>query len=70
VAAARALIHSPRLLIADEPTSSLDEANKHEFIELLFDIADEHTTILFVSHDQSLARHFDTKISLQEINQV
>lgn len=67
VAAARALIGSPEIVLADEPTSSLDRANSETFIELLFDECDrEQTTIVFVSHDETLAPLFDRSVSLHE----
>lgn len=70
VAVARALIGNPELLIADEPTSALDTANRDSFIDLLFRRASEHgSTLIFVSHDQHLANHFEHSINLAEINQ-
>jgi len=69
VAAARALIGTPEILIADEPTSSLDADHRKAFIELLFKECDQvDTTIVFVSHDTTLARHFDKTIRLPEVN--
>jgi len=71
VAVARALIGGPDLIIADEPTSALDSDNRDRFIELLdsqrkrFDCS-----LLFVSHDLSLAKHFDRSIDLTELNKV
>lgn len=60
VAAARALIGCPELVIADEPTSSLDAENREAFIQLLFQECErEGTTLIFVSHDRSLAGMFD-----------
>ncbi|MBQ4846457.1 ABC transporter ATP-binding protein [Pseudoalteromonas sp. MMG005] len=71
VAAARAFIGEPELIIADEPTSSLDADNRHTFIETLFNQAkDYQATVLFVSHDNSLASLFDRQISLSDINGV
>ena len=65
VAAARALMGSPQLIIADEPTSSLDSDNRAAFIELLFkECAREESTLIFVSHDASLANDFDRTIKL------
>jgi putative ABC transport system ATP-binding protein len=70
VAAARALIGSPELVIADEPTSSLDSDHRERFIELLFDSCREAgSTLIFVSHDRSLMSLFDRCISLVEVNQ-
>lgn len=69
VAAARALIGRPELIIADEPTSSLDAANRESFIKLLFEECDKNrSTLVFASHDSSLAPLFDRAISLGEIN--
>jgi len=69
VAIARALINKPELLIADEPTSSLDQANRENFMAILMALAREHkTTLVFVSHDLSLAHHFNRVDSLNEIN--
>ena len=65
VAAARALIGRPELVIADEPTSSLDADRRREFINLLLSEAGRaNSTVIFVSHDASLATHFDVAIDL------
>ncbi len=70
VAVARALIGGPDLIIADEPTSALDHDTRDRFIELLNrSRAQFNSALLFVSHDQTLASHFDRSISLAEINQ-
>lgn len=70
VAAARALIGKPQLLIADEPTSALDHDNREAFIQLLMTECDKsETTLLFVSHDETLEALFDRSISLNTINQ-
>ncbi len=69
VAAARSLIGTPEVVIADEPTSSLDHDHRERFIELLFDAAREaRSTVIFVSHDRTLERLFDRVVSLTEIN--
>ena len=69
VAAARALIGQPELVIADEPTSSLDADRRLEFIDLLLSECDRsNSTVIFVSHDASLASHFDVAIDLQQAN--
>lgn len=69
VAAARALIGAPGLLIADEPTSSLDSERRVAFIDLLErECGANGTTLLFVSHDPALARHFDRSLRLPALN--
>lgn len=69
VAAARALIGKPDLIIADEPTSALDTDTREAFINLLFaECEAAGNTLLFVSHDQSLESLFDRSIVLNEIN--
>jgi putative ABC transport system ATP-binding protein len=69
VAAARALIGQPQLIIADEPTSALDADRRRVFVDLLSDeCAASGATLVFVSHDLSLASSFDRTISLNEIN--
>ena len=69
VAAARALIGNPSLIIADEPTSALDADSRDRFISLLSAEAQRtQAALLFVSHDGSLARLFDRALDLAEIN--
>ncbi len=69
VAAARALIGKPQLVLADEPTSALDSDRRQAFIELLFaQIEAAGSALLFVSHDPDLAHDFDREVSLPEIN--
>lgn len=69
VAAARALIGNPSLIIADEPTSALDAETRDRFIELLSDEAQKTgAALLFVSHDAGLAPLFDRALDLFEIN--
>ncbi|MDF2153198.1 ABC transporter ATP-binding protein [Vibrio sp. CAU 1672] len=70
VAAARALMGHPGLVIADEPTSALDHDNRMAFIELLMEQANQvNATLVFVSHDPTLESLFDRTINLPEINQ-
>lgn len=69
VAAARALIGQPELIIADEPTSALDADNRSAFLRLLFaECREAGASLLFVSHDQNLAPLFDSARSLAELN--
>jgi putative ABC transport system ATP-binding protein len=70
VAAARALMGQPELVIADEPTSALDAARRDSFMQLLRGLCrEQHSTLVFVSHDERLAEGFDEQISLPELNQ-
>jgi putative ABC transport system ATP-binding protein len=70
VAAARALIGNPQIVIADEPTSSLDANRQSAFLELLArECAATGATLVFVSHDRRLVQYFDREISLPSINQ-
>jgi putative ABC transport system ATP-binding protein len=69
VAAARALIGQPELIIADEPTSALDSDAREAFLQLLFaECREAGSSLLFVSHDQSLAPLFDRSLSLADLN--
>ena len=69
VAAARALIGAPELVIADEPTSSLDADRRTAFIDLLFRECDNaNATLIFVSHDNSLVAPFERTIEFDQLN--
>ena len=71
VAAARALIGGPALIIADEPTSALDHDNRSRFMSLLLEQANQQgSTVLFVSHDPTLTSHFVKSYDMSEINQI
>lgn len=71
VAVARALIGKPALVIADEPTSALDADARTSFLTLLFnEVEASGATLLFVSHDASLAAQFDRRVDLAQINRV
>ncbi len=70
VAAARALIGAPDLIIADEPTSALDADARDRFIALLSEeVTRSGASLLFVSHDASLAPLFTRAVDLVAINQ-
>ncbi len=69
VAAARALLAAPDLVICDEPTSSLDTDRRDAFLALLASsVARANATLLFVSHDASLGARFDMQLSLPTLN--
>lgn len=68
VAVARALIGNPSLIIADEPTSSLDASTQKKFLDLMFRQIEEHkSTLLMVSHDASISNYFDRTINIKDI---
>jgi putative ABC transport system ATP-binding protein len=69
VAAARALLAAPELVICDEPTSSLDTDRRDAFLALLAaSVTRANATLLFVSHDASLGARFDMQLSLPLLN--
>jgi putative ABC transport system ATP-binding protein len=69
VAAARALIGRPEIVIADEPTSALDAERQAAFLDLLArECRAASATLLFVSHDRRLAAGFSREIALPSIN--
>jgi putative ABC transport system ATP-binding protein len=64
VAIARALINQPKLILADEPTGNLDEANEQIVIDLFRELHKSGHTILMVTHDPDIARQADRRIEL------
>ena len=64
VAIARALINQPKLILADEPTGNLDEANEQIVIDLFRDLHKSGHTILMVTHDPDIARQADRRVEL------
>lgn len=67
VAAARALMMKPSIILADEPTGSLDEKNKTELSQLLLQLRDKYNqTILLVTHDKELAQICDRIIEIKD----
>jgi putative ABC transport system ATP-binding protein len=64
VGIARAMVREPSLLVADEPTGSLDQANGHEVFELLTGLAHHGTTIVFITHDLALASDADRAVAM------
>lgn len=68
VAAARALIGAPEIIVADEPTSALDSQTQESFLDLLFgQVEKAGATLLMVSHDERLAGRFDKVLQLRDI---
>ena len=67
VAVVRALIHQPRLLLADEPTGGLDRASAAEVTRLLTELNREHgTTLIVVTHSEELARRMDRVVAMED----
>jgi putative ABC transport system ATP-binding protein len=68
VAVARALLGSPELIVADEPTSSLDADMKASFLDLMFRECERSgATVIFVSHDSSLGERFDRTVHMRDL---
>ncbi|MDR0370367.1 MAG: ABC transporter ATP-binding protein [Prevotellaceae bacterium] len=67
IAVARALINHPAVILADEPSGSLDSKNKEELHKLLFDLRNKFgQTIVLVTHDKELASLSDTVIEMRD----
>lgn len=67
VAVARALVNSPAVVMADEPSGSLDTRNKEELHQLFFDLRDRFgQTFVIVTHDEELARLTDRTIHMRD----
>jgi len=67
VAVARALVNNPSVILADEPSGSLDTKNKEELHQLFFDLRDKFgQTFVIVTHDESLARLTDRTIKMRD----
>jgi len=65
VAIARALINQPKLILADEPTGNLDEANEGVVLSLLHELHDTGHTILVVTHSQAIGNLADRRVELE-----
>ena len=67
VAVARALVNNPSVVLADEPSGSLDSANKRELHQLFFRLRDEmNQTFVIVTHDESLAHDADRVLHMRD----
>jgi len=65
VAIARALINQPKVILADEPTGNLDEANEAVVLNLLHELNDQGHTILVVTHSQAIGNLADRRVELE-----
>ncbi len=67
VAVARALVNKPAVILADEPSGSLDSKNKEELHQLFFDLRDKTgQTFVIVTHDENLAKTTDRTIKMKD----
>jgi putative ABC transport system ATP-binding protein len=68
VAVCRAMLNRPALLLADEPTGNLDQANKQNVVDILLKQARANqSTLVMVTHDQSLLASFSTVLDIQSV---
>lgn len=71
VAMIRAFIHEPTLILADEPTGSLDSETAEEITDLMLKLCNsQQHTLLVVTHDLRLAERFPTQLHIHNINQI
>ncbi len=66
VAIARALVNEPDIILADEPTGNLDSVSSRQIMQLLKDLNNSGSTILFITHDQQLAQHASRVVSIDD----
>lgn len=69
-AIARALVHQPKILLADEPTGNLDAINANEIIELLLRINKFGTTVILVTHNKEVVNRLNKRVITMEHGQV
>ncbi len=70
VGLARALVNSPDLIIADEPTGNVDPNMSYEIVSLLTEINRKGTTILMVTHDHNLVRDFNHRVIMLDSGKI
>lgn len=68
IAIARAIIKRPKLILADEPTGSLDEDTENEILEIFDNLKKSGTTLVIVTHDYNVANHCDNIYTLRDGN--
>ncbi len=70
VVIARALVHRPKLLIADEPTGNLDTVNTREVIDLLLKINELGTTVILITHNKNIVNHLKKRVITLDSGQI
>ena len=68
VAIARSLINEPKLILADEPTGSLDAKNAENILDVLKNIKDDKTLIIFATHNKTLVNKSDLELTISNEN--
>jgi len=66
VAVARALVHEPSFVLADEPTGNLDSRSTESMMELFYSLNREGTTIIIITHDREVAERFPRQVVLKD----
>ena len=66
VAVARALVHEPSFVLADEPTGNLDSRSTESMMELFYSLNEEGTTIIIITHDREVAERFPRQVALKD----
>jgi len=66
VAIGRALINNPKVILADEPTGSLDKKTSAEILDLLFTLNKEGKTVIIITHDLEVASYCDREIQIED----
>jgi putative ABC transport system ATP-binding protein len=66
VAVARALVHEPSFVLADEPTGNLDSVSTDALMRLFYELNAEGTTIILITHDREVAEQFPRRVELKD----
>ena len=66
VAVARALVHDPSFVLADEPTGNLDSGSTEALMKLFYELNAEGTTIILITHDREVAEQFPRRVELKD----
>ena len=66
VAVARALVHDPSFVLADEPTGNLDSVSTEALMKLFYELNAEGTTIILITHDREVAEQFPRRVELKD----